>query len=159
MKVTNIHTRIIDQPKEQIAPLLDTLSSRKDMVWPIGKWPAMRLKQGLQEGSSGGHGPIRYTVSRYLPGEIVQFEFSKPTGFNGFHRFELSSLEEGQTQLKHIIKMNTRGMGTLAWVLAIRWLHDALVEDAFDRVENYFSGKKKKTEWSFWVKTLRSLLK
>jgi hypothetical protein len=43
--------------------------------------------------------------------------------------------------------------------LAIRWLHDAYIEDAFDKVENHFSEDKKSSEWTWWVKTLRKVMK
>ena len=51
--------------------------------------------------------------------------------------------------------MKTSGWATLKWVLAIRWLHDAFIEDAFDKVENNLSGSNKRTEWSKWVIFLR----
>ena len=158
MKIINIHKRVVDRPKEKIGELLDTLSSKNDRIWPAGKWPPMRLKAGLQEGSAGGHGPIRYNVQKYQPGELIQFEFTNPKGFQGIHRFEITALTDRQTELKHIIDMNASGTDLLSWSVAIRWLHDALIEDAFDKVENYFSEEKKKTEWSFWVKLLRKVL-
>ena len=55
--------------------------------------------------------------------------------------------------------MTTEGLSTLKWTLAIRWLHDAYIEDAFDKVENYFTEKKKSSKWSLWVKTLRKIMK
>ncbi len=45
----------------------------------------------------------------------------------------------------------------LTWPLVIRWLHDALIEDAFDKTENHFLSQKKVTSWSAWVKFLRWL--
>jgi hypothetical protein len=54
--------------------------------------------------------------------------------------------------------MTTSGSATLKWALAIRWLHDAYIEDAFDKVENYFTKDKKISKWSWWVKTLRKIL-
>jgi len=41
----------------------------------------------------------------------------------------------------------------------IRWLHDALIEEAFDKVENYFTGNKKITPYNPWVKFLREAYK
>jgi hypothetical protein len=55
--------------------------------------------------------------------------------------------------------MNTTGSATLKWAIAIRWLHDAYIEDAFDKVENYSASEKKISEWSGWVKLLRMILK
>ena len=158
MQVLNIHKRIIIQPKDKIADLFETLATREDKVWPIPAWPRMKLDRGLEKGSKGGHGPVRYTVLDYTPREFIQFKFTSPKGFHGVHQFELSTLVPDQTELKHTIKMKTAGSGTLAWIFAIRWLHDALVEDALDKVENHFGGEKKKTKWNLWVKILRSIL-
>ena len=85
-----------------------------------------------------------------------QFDF---TGFNGFHKFELKELETHKTELSHIIDMTTTGSATLKWTFAIRWLHDAYIEDAFDNVENHFSVNKKISKWSWWVRTLRKVMK
>ncbi len=159
MKVINIHERIIAQPIDKVIPLLNTLATRQDQIWPKEKWPGMRLDQGLAVGSRGGHGPIRYHIDNYVPGELIQFRFERPKGFAGVHRLSVSSTGAGKTKLHHIIDMQTSGRGTLVWLLAIRWLHDALIEDAFDKVENHFSAAQKRTPWSWWVKTLRFLLR
>ena len=71
----------------------------------------------------------------------------------------MKEINDNQTEIKHTIDMQTNLVGTLQWKTFIRVLHDALIEDAFDKVENYFSSEKKKTEWSGWVKFLRMLLK
>ena len=119
----------------------------------------MRFKEGLKLGSKGGHGPIRYTVSKLIAGELVQFEFSKPKGYHGNHRFEITEITPAKTEIKHILEIRINGMALLSWPLAIRWLHDALIEDAFDKIENHFSGGHKRTNWSFWVRILRAVLK
>ena len=48
---------------------------------------------------------------------------------------------------------------TFLWVFVIHWLHDALIEDAFDKVENYFIYDKKETKHNIWVKFLRNVYK
>jgi hypothetical protein len=55
--------------------------------------------------------------------------------------------------------MEVSGKGMLLWLFAIRSLHDALLEDAFDKIENHFSKEKNKSNWSIWVKFLRKILK
>ncbi len=159
MKVTNIHKRVITQPKANIAELFKTLSSENDMMLATDKWSPMILDNGLSVGSKGGHGPIKYTVKDFKPDNFIQFEFTEPKGFNGFHKFEISELNNNSTELKHIIDMNTEGLATLKWTFAIRWLHDAYIEDAFDKVENHFTTDKKNSEWTIWVKLLRKALK
>ena len=159
MKVINIHTRNINQPKTKIAELFKTLSSKNDMILATDKWFPMILDNGLKIGSKGGHGPIRYTVQDYQPKKLVQFKFTKPDGFNGFHQFEITELENNMTELKHIIDMNTTIRASFLWFIAIRWLHDAYIEDAFDKVENNFVTVKKVSKWNIWVKFLRNVLK
>jgi hypothetical protein len=158
VKVLNIHKRVINQPKDKIAELLKTLATKNDMILSTDKWPPMKLSDGLKEGSRGGHGPIRYTVQKFVPNELVQFEFTRPKGFIGTHQFEIAELENGITEIKHTIEMKIYGMAIITWPLAIRWLHDAFIEDAFDKTENHFLEKKKKTEWNLWVKILRAVL-
>ena len=158
MKVVNIHHRVIQQPKEKIAQLLSTLATKEDKIWPYEKWPAIRFKKGLQLGASGGHGPIKYTVTQHIPGEYIHFTFDKPTGFNGYHALKIKPIDENSTEIRHILKMNTTGIDILTWALTIRWLHDALIEDAFDKIENYFSKVEKVSSWGLWVKLWRKLL-
>lgn len=158
MKVINIHKRVLQQPKTEIVKLFETLATANDMMLATDKWPPMKLDKGLQVGSKGGHGPIKYFVTEYQPEKSITFQFTL-TGFNGFHRFDIKELEANKTELSHIINMTTTGSATLKWGLAIRWLHDAFIEDAFDKVENHFTTYKKNSEWNLWVRTLRKIMK
>lgn len=135
-----------------------TLATEDDQMIATNKWPAMKLDKGLQVGSKGGHGPIKYFVSAYEEDHSITFQFDL-AGFDGYHKFELSEFNGDNTELIHTINMTTTGFATIRWILAIRWLHDAYIEDAFDKVENKFAKIKKRTEWSWWVKTLRQIFK
>lgn len=159
MKVLNIHERIINQPKDAVAKLLTTLATKEDKIWPQEKWPAMRFKKGLVEGAKGGHGPIGYFVKKIVPDESIVFQFTNPTGLVGIHKFEMKEIGEHQTEIKHTIDVQTNWVGTLQWNTFIRLLHDALIEDAFDKLENHFSTHKKETPWNWRVKFLRMILK
>ncbi|MDQ8748797.1 hypothetical protein [Elizabethkingia miricola] len=158
MKVINIHKREIRQPKSELTKLFNTLATDNDMILATDKWSPMKLDNGLQVGSRGGHGPIKYFVTEYQSGKSVTFQFELP-GFNGFHRFDINELEPNKTEISHIIDITTTGSATLKWALAIRWLHDAYIEDAFDKVENHFTKDKKNSKWSWWVKLLRKIMK
>ena len=118
----------------------------------------MKFKGGIRVGAKGGHGPIRYSVEQYNPNEIIQFRFSKPSGFNGIHKFEINELSNEKTEIKHTIDMNTTGVGTIIWITAIRSLHNALIEDGLDKFENNFSENPKSSKWNFWVKLMRKSL-
>ncbi|NKI32957.1 hypothetical protein [Croceivirga thetidis] len=158
MKVLNVHSRIINQPKSKVVELVETLSTEHDAIWPKEKWPKMKFRGGIQEGAKGGHGPIRYSVEKYDPSTIIQFRFSKPEDFHGIHKFEIWDKSKEKTKIAHTIDMTTSGKGTLLWVFGIRSLHNALIEDAFDKMENHFSSEKKSTPWNLWVRILRSVL-
>lgn len=156
MKVINQHKRIINQSVSKIGAMLTTLARANDLIIATHKWPAMKLDKGLQIGSKGGHGPIKYFVKNYQPEKQVTFQFDMP-GFDGYHQFELNEIGENQTELSHLILMNTTGFATLKWVFVIRWLHDAYIEDCFTKVENNFLVQKKVNQWSWWVKILRKI--
>jgi hypothetical protein len=158
MKVLNIHKRIIYQSPNVIGQILDTLASDADMIIAKDKWSPMKLDKGLVVGSKGGHGPIKYSVIEYQPSKSIIFEFDLK-GFNGFHKFEIVPLKNNFAEIKHMIDMNTSGLASIKWALAIRWLHDAYIEDAFDNVENYFLREKKNSKWSLWVRLLRRVLR
>jgi hypothetical protein len=156
MKVINIHRRIINQSKSNVGAVFNTLATHNDAIWPIEKWPAIKFKEGVKVGSKGGHGPIRYVIKDYIKGELIRFSFFKPLGFNGIHELYLNEISNEETEIVHRIKMSTTFWASLQWIIAIRWLHDALIEDAFDKLENHFSVEKKSTKHSFWVVILRS---
>ena len=160
MKIINIHKRTFNQPKEILGELLGSLSTKEDKIWPYEKWYSMKFENGLKIGSKGGHGSIRYTIEKYTPNEFIQFIFTKPKGFIGVHSFEINELSDDKTELKHTIKMDVKFADLFNWIFVIKPLHNALLQDALDKVENHFNSKNNVvTEWSFWVKSLRNLLK
>jgi hypothetical protein len=105
MKVSNIHKRVILQSKGKISQILDTLSSQDDQLWPNEQWPPMIFKNGLSEGALGGHGPIKYSIQKYIHGNIIQFKFIKPDGYIGIHKFDITEIDSNKTEIKHTIKM------------------------------------------------------
>lgn len=159
MRIINIHKRLVYQPKENITQILDSLTSVNDRLWPNEQWPPMIFKHGLAEGAAGGHGPIKYSITKYIPGQLIAFTFIKPAAFSGIHKFEVTEVEKGQTEIKHTIDMSVSLTGIIIWYTAIKWLHDALLEDCLDKVENNFLSQKKKTEWNSWVRFLRKVFR
>ena len=158
MKVINIHKRIIDRPISEIGQLLHTLATDNYQIIATDKWPKMKLDNGLQIGSKGGHGPIRYFIADLELNKFVKFQFDMK-GFEGFHKFEIMELGTEKTEIVHLIDMETSGIATMKWLFAFRWLHDAFIEDAFDKVENRFRKDQKLSVWSLWVRLLRKVMK
>lgn len=158
MKVINIHKRVFHQSKDRISSIFDSLSSKNDQLWPYEKWPPMIFKKGLKEGATGGHGPIKYSIQNYKYGDFIEFNFIKPDEFIGIHKFEITAIDTEKTEIKHTINMSLSGKGILTWYVAVKWLHDALLEDCLDKVENHFLNEKVKTKWNFWVFALRKML-
>ncbi len=158
MKVENIHQRIIPKPLVETGPLLDSLSSNEDRLWPEG-WPPMIFDKPLQVGAAGGHGPIRYFVEAYDPGRSIRFRFTGPKGFDGYHAFYLQELQSGHTTFRHEVIMDTSGFAQVTWPFFFRWLHDALVEEAFDKAERQLGITPVGYKRNIWVRFLRGLLK
>ncbi|MFE5328147.1 SRPBCC family protein [Embleya sp. NPDC056575] len=158
MAVLNVHERRIQAPCEQVGALIDRLASADDPLWPGRSWPRMVLDRGLCVGSRGGHGPIRYSVEAYVPGQWVRFRFSAPRGFDGTHEFVVQPAEPGGTVIRHVIAMRLHGSARLSWPLVFRRLHDALVEDCLDRAESAFEpAGGGRAERSTYVRLLRYL--
>ncbi|MCC1495326.1 hypothetical protein [Alcanivorax sp. 1008] len=141
MKVINIHEREIAAPLKEVGAALDALSSAEDRVWPSDKWPRIKLDGPLKVGAKGGHGPIRYMVESYSPGERIQFKFTGPRGFCGYHDLALEEIDDARCLVRHSVNANLTGLMVLKWKLVMRALHDALIEDALDNVEIQLSGK------------------
>lgn len=158
MHVLNVHERELHAEPSEVGALIDALASDDDRLWPRACWPAMRFDRPLGVGAVGGHGPIRYVVEEYLPGRMLKFRFLRPTGFNGHHWLEVLPKGERNTLLRHTIRMSAHGSAMLAWSLAIRFLHDALIEDALALAQATFGTAPVVRPWSLWVKFLRRVM-
>jgi hypothetical protein len=142
-RIENVHERTLAAPAAAVGGLVDSLSSSDDRLWPNRRWPAMRLDRGLEIGSDGGHGPVRYEVARHQPGRLVAFAFTAKFPIAGEHRVEVLPGLGDTTSLRHTLEGRPQGWLRVGWPLCFRWLHDALIEDAFDRAEAQVAGE----EW------------
>jgi hypothetical protein len=157
MQVRNVHERLFPLPLAVVGALINSLASREDRLWPRDKWPPMRLDRPLAVGAVGGHGPIRYSVEEYRPGQSILFRFSAPRGFNGTHSFEVEE-RQGATVLRHALEMRAAGRALLSWSLYIRPLHDACVEDCMDRATVSLGiALERPARWSIYVRMLRAI--
>jgi hypothetical protein len=159
MNVRNVHERVLPASTATVGELVNSLSSPDDGLWPRGRWPRMELDAPLGVGARGGHAFVRYHVAEYEPGRRVVFEFDPRSRVDGHHRFEVDPVDTEHTVLRHVCEARTKGTVTWAWLLVIRPLHDALVEDALDRAEYSVTGDvARPASWSPWVRLLRSAM-
>lgn len=157
MKIVNVHQRRLEATPAQVAELMASLGSPDDKLWPAD-WPRMKLDRPLAIGATGGHGPIRYFVTAYAPGESVRFQFTEPKGFKGWHSFNVLGATDEDCVLEHRIEMETVGRDVFTWELAIRHLHNALVEDALSQAQRAVGNKPLVVPWPAKVRVLRWLL-
>ncbi|GAB3409432.1 hypothetical protein [Flindersiella endophytica] len=154
--IRNVHCREVPVPVSEVGPLLDGILEA-DSIWPSAGWPALRLDHGLAVGSSGGHGPIRYRVTDHQPGKRLEFAFDPSMGVEGTHALELhAGARPGSTLVRHTLIGRPTAATRLRWAFAIRWLHDALIEDLLDNVAVAAGHPPAKpARWSPWVRLLR----
>jgi hypothetical protein len=153
----NVHERALPVPAERVGALLDRLASPEDALWPAPAWPPMRFDRPLAVGADGGHGPIRYHVAEYEAGRRVRFVTAPGSGLVGYHEFTVEPDGAERCVLRHVIEGEARGLTALAWPLAVRWLHDAVVEDLLDNAELAVTGAvARPAVWSPWVRLLRA---
>ncbi len=156
MQVRNVHERFVPAAPEEVGALLDTLGGPDDLVWPRDHWWPMELDRPLGAGARGGHSDIRYAVESYEPGRRVVFRFDPACGLDGTHTFDVETRPDG-VLLRHDLTARPLGGTRLLWPLLIRWIHDAVVEDAFDRVHERFAPGLRRTPWSPYVRLLRRI--
>jgi hypothetical protein len=158
VRVLNVHERELPTCSASAGALIDALSSRSDALWPKRSWPPMKLDAHLGVGAAGGHGPIRYFVEEYKPGQSIWFRFTGPKGFKGHHGFEVAQLGAQSCVLRHTLEMTTHGTAIVSWPLVFRPMHDALIEDGFAQAQASLGFDPFVRQWSFWVKILRSMI-
>lgn len=155
MKVLNVHERTFDRNPQHLGALLDSLASDADQLWPKRLWPRMAFDRPLGVGARGGHGPIRYSVEHYAPGESITFRFTGPKGFDGVHGYKIVTPSGYPAVLRHTLRMTTHGLAILSWPLVYRPLHDALIEDSLTRAQVSLGLTPTIKPWSLWVRFLR----
>ncbi|MFI6101611.1 SRPBCC family protein [Lentzea sp. NPDC051213] len=138
--IRNVHSRDLGVPA---GPFVE----RVQELWPPA-WGTQEFDRPLGVGADGGHGPIRYRCVAFEPGSSITFEF---TDLSGTHTLSASG-----TVLRHELVGDFGFVAWLRWVVAIRWLHDACLEDLLDGFERA-AGREPKSpaRWSWWVRLVR----
>ncbi len=155
--ITNIHSREFGCQPELLGSLLDRIADPDSPLWPTG-WPLLKFDRPLAAGANGGHGPIRYFVARYQPGRQITCRFAPSMGLVGSHTFSVQPSATGSV-LRHELTGRTMGSTRIFWPLAIRWLHDALIEDLLDRTAvGVGEPPAHPAKWSWWVRQLRGFM-
>ncbi|MEJ2621634.1 MAG: SRPBCC family protein [Candidatus Thiodiazotropha sp.] len=157
MQVVNIHESELTASAPTVGVVIDNLATQKDVFWPRDQWPAMYFDRPLAVGAIGGHGPIRYIVDAYQPGRMARFRFTDMPGFNGHHWLEVLPGPTQGSILRHTIQMEVTGWARLYWLLIVRYLHDALLEDALYQAQIAMGIPATQRPWSLWVKFLRRM--
>lgn len=158
--ILNIHERRIPVTALAAGPLLESLASPEDRLWPNEIWPPMVLAHGLSVGSSGGHRATRYRVSAHVPGHRVEFTFDAMRHlrlFRGRHWFEIID-DDDAIFLRHTIDVRTCPRTWAYWKIFVEPVHDAVIEDAFDKAErNLGVTDPRRSRWPVRVRLLRWL--
>ncbi|GAA3096027.1 DUF2867 domain-containing protein [Streptomyces rectiviolaceus] len=136
--VLNEHERVIKAPAEVVGALLDRLSAEDDPLFPTPAWAAMIFDRPLGVGATGGHGPVRYSVTEYEPGHRVRFDFTPPD--NGFHELSVEPIGERRCRVRHVLETRPHGKDRLLWSAVVRPLHDTIIEEVFDNIERAATG-------------------
>lgn len=139
-RVVNVHERHLAAGADEVGALLDTWGSPGDRLWRSALAEPTAFQRGLEIGSRGGHGPVRYRVVGHVPGRSVRVELEPGVGLRGHHGFEVRPLQDGRCLLRHELVATPYGTARLAWPLLIRPIHDGVVEDVFDHVERTLTG-------------------
>ncbi|MEU8634314.1 SRPBCC family protein [Amycolatopsis sp. NPDC048633] len=150
--VRNVHTRRFPVSADRLVPLLETLGTPEDRLWPVADWPPTRLDGPRAPGTPAGHGPVRYVVEEVAP-DRLRCRFTAPAGVVGYHELTIDG-----GALTHVLEASLHGWARLTWPLFFRPLHDALLEGLLDRAELEVTGRvARPVRWSPYVRFLRKL--
>lgn len=158
--IRNVHSRIVATDPDRFAETIERVSDPRAGLWSAERWPPLILDDGLEPGSAGGHGPVRYHVIAHQPGRRVEFRFDS-LGLDGTHALEvLPGRVAEATLLRHVLLADThRLVDRLRWILILRPLHDAMLEDILDRFGTAVGHPPRRpARWSPYVRLLRRLL-
>lgn len=152
LNVRNLHHRKLENDPRN-AQLINQLASGDDVLWAHERWMPMKFDRPLQVGARGGHGSIRYDIESYTIGQGIRFRFTAPRGFDGWHGFTL----EPNGLIRHELICKVSGRAIWLWLL-IRPIHDAVIEDCFDKAQAFASAQTLKPRtWSLWVQFLHRI--
>jgi hypothetical protein len=134
--IDNIHQRLLPAPAADVGRLLDRIGRPGDPLWPSPTWIPMRLDRPLAVGATGGHGPVRYHVSDYRPGRLVEFTFDPRIGLTGTHTFEVIDNGDDTCVLRHRLVATPAPRMRLLWPALIGACHDTVLEHLLDNAEH-----------------------
>lgn len=159
MLIVNIHERSLSCSIHEAAFLIDDFAKKEASLWPSLLWPREPFDGPLQVGAQGAHGGTQYFVESYKPGRQVKFKFTKPKDYIGYHQFELVESSDVRTLIRHTVELNLSLLSFLKWRCFIKWVHDALIEDAFDCAQEAIASPPDRPhQWPKRVYLIRHLL-
>ncbi len=138
--VENVHERELPAQAAEVGRLLDRIGTTSDPLWPAPTWLPMRFDRPLGVGADGGHGPVRYRVTRYQPGRLVEFTFRRQTGLLGAHTLEVQERGPHRCLLRHRLSARPVGAMRLLWPALVRTCHDAVLEHLLDNAQRAVTG-------------------
>ncbi len=131
--IDNIHERELPASADEVGRLLDRIGSADDPLWPAPTWLPMRFDRPLGVGADGGHGAVRYRVTRYEPGRHVEFTFDPAIGLLGRHFLEVEPRGADRCVLRHRLVGRPAGAKRLGWPRLVRACHDPVLEHHLDK--------------------------
>jgi len=95
----------------------------------------MDFDRGLEVGSRGGHGSLRYAVESHDPGRSVVFRFDPGSSLDGTHRLDVEPLGPNHSRLVHTLDAR---VGARLWpaVPVLLGYHHAMTEDLLARADH-----------------------
>lgn len=136
----NVHERVLPAPAAEVGRLLDRLASADDPLWPSPTWAPMRFDRPLGVGADGGHDEIRYHITAYEPGRLLECTVHPHVGLIGTHTFQVLDHGPDTCILRHRISGHTRGAMRFLWPAVVRSCHDAVLEHLLDNAEGAVTG-------------------
>jgi hypothetical protein len=140
MRVDNVHGRVLSAPVESVRPWLDWMWSGeendvfpRDWLLPWREGCAGGAPAAWSAGTKFGHARVRFRLRGW---DGVHWEADVlGRQFRGEHAFTLEP-DGARTRITHRLSGTVHRSMRIAWLLAVRPVHDWAIEAMFDRLEH-----------------------
>lgn len=128
----NTHRRVVAASPDRVWEVLARIGSPDDELFPQ-EWGSVRAPEGIRGGAPLHHRGMLCRIEAAEPGRRLWIAF--PPDHGGEHGFTLTRASGGGTVVTHTLRVRQRSADRLSWFLAVRSIHNAVIEAALDNLE------------------------
>lgn len=134
MRVLNIHERRVSRPLADVFSDLEALGTVADRIWPDPDIPFRRTDGPMRVGvTQERHGALRAVLDSYEVNRRIVWRADQRF-LRGTHTFEVEPAADGNTLIRHVVRIDVAWWFSPIWRLYVSRVHDRILERLLDRL-------------------------